>query len=73
MKIPRSKASDKVESEKSQNRPVFVLVYDQIMPSITKVVNKQYRTMKSDPYLAETKQEERRDHATIGQGNVKDE
>ena len=51
--IPRKKALERVVKEKTARRPVFVITYDPRLPSISKIVNKHYRTMAADPYLAE--------------------
>ena len=40
IEIPRHKALEKVVKEKSQDRPVFALMYDPRLPSVAKIVNK---------------------------------
>ena len=54
IKIPRCEALKKVVKQKSQDRPVFALVFDPRLPSVSKIIQKHYRTMVTDPYLAET-------------------
>ena len=50
--IPRSEAIKRVIRQKQTNRPVFVVTYDPRLPSISKIINKHYRTMISqDPHL----------------------
>ena len=54
-KIPRIEALKKVEKEKNSKRPVFVVLYDPRLPSITSIVRKHWRSMISqDPQLKET-------------------
>ena len=50
--IPRAEALKKVV-KKSNNKTVFVVMYDPRFPSLTKIVNKHYRTMVQDPHLKE--------------------
>ena len=52
--IPRSEAIKRVVKNKKPNRPVFVITYDPRLPSVSKIVQKHYRTMvASDPHLKE--------------------
>ena len=52
--IPRNEALKDVEKEIGTPRPVFVVLYDPRMPSISRIVTKHWRTMVStDPYLRE--------------------
>ena len=51
--VPRSEALKKVFKQKTTSRPVFVVKYDPRLPSVNKIVQKHYRTMVQDPYLAE--------------------
>ena len=51
--IPRTEALKKVIRAKTSQRPVFVVSYDPRLPSITKIGNRHWRTMKQDPYVAE--------------------
>ena len=51
--IPRLEALRKVERPKNNQRPVFVIGYDPRLPSITQIVNRHWRTMQQDPYMAE--------------------
>ena len=48
--IPLSEALKKVV-KKSNNRTVFVVMYDPRFPSLTRIVNKHFRTMIQDPHL----------------------
>ena len=53
-KIPRLEALQKVEKESSQQRPVFVVLYDPRLPSITNIVRKHWRSMVTrDPNMKE--------------------
>ena len=53
--IPRIEALKKVEKEKTNQRPVFVVQYDPRLPSITSIVRKHWRSMiNQDPQLKET-------------------
>ena len=49
--IPRMEALKKVEKEKQKRRPVFVVTFDPRLPSISRIVQKHWRTMTKDPYL----------------------
>ena len=51
--IPRSEALKRVVKPANSGRTVFVVTYDPRLPSITKIVNKHYRTMIQDPNLKE--------------------
>ena len=53
--IPRQKAIEKVESERSTTRrPVFAVTYDPRLPSLPGILKKHWRTMVGeDPYLKE--------------------
>ena len=51
--IPRSEALKKVERQKHSQRPVFVIGYDPRLPSINQIINRHWRTMQQDPYMAE--------------------
>ena len=50
MKISRREAIKKVEKQKNE-RPVFVLTYNPALPSVSHIIQKHWRVMKSDPYL----------------------
>jgi hypothetical protein len=53
--IPRIEALKKVEKDKTNQRPVFVVQYDPRLPSITSIVRKHWRSMvNQDPQLKET-------------------
>ena len=51
--IPRSEALKRVVKQANNDRTVFVVTYDPRLPSISKIVNKHYRTMIQDPHLKE--------------------
>ena len=51
--IPRNEALKRVIKPATNDRTVFVVTYDPRLPSITKIVNKHYRTMIQDPHLKE--------------------
>ena len=51
--VPRPEALRKVERTKVTKRPVFVIGYDPRLPSITQIINRHWRTMQQDPYMAE--------------------
>lgn len=51
--IPRPEALKQVVRNKTSRRPVFVIIYDARLPSITGIIKKHWRTMTQDPYLAE--------------------
>ena len=53
VKITRTEALKKVETNKTKKRPVFVITYDPRLPSITVIVKKHWRTMVRDLYLAD--------------------
>jgi hypothetical protein len=54
-KIPRHETLKKVEKAKTSQRPVFVVLYDPRLPSITSIVRKHWRSMiNQDPQLKET-------------------
>ena len=55
--IPRDEALKKVNPEKQNKRPVFVVTYDPRLPSISNIVQKHWRTMTKDPYLKQVFQE----------------
>ena len=55
--IPRDEALKKVNTEKQNKRPVFVVTYDPRLPSISNIVQKHWRTMTKDPYLKQIFQE----------------
>jgi len=50
LKISRREAIKKVEKQKNE-RPVFVLTYNPALPSVSHIIKKHWRVMKSDPYL----------------------
>ena len=49
--ITREEALKRVKREKTSDRAVFVVRYDPGLPSITKIVQKHWRTMTLDPYM----------------------
>ena len=49
-KISRREAIKKV-AKKENERPVFVLTYNPALPSVSHILQKHWRVMKSDPYL----------------------
>ena len=52
--MPRNEALKDVEKVIGTPRPVFVVLYDPRMPSVSNIVKKHWRTMVStDPYLRE--------------------
>ena len=52
--VPRNEALKDVEKVIGTPRPVFVVLYDPRMPSVSNIVKKHWRTMVStDPYLRE--------------------
>ena len=51
--VPRPEALRKVERTKVTKRPVFVIGYDPRLPSITQIINRHWRNMQQDPYMAE--------------------
>ena len=52
--VPREEALKKVVKTKTNNRPVLVLQYDPRLPSLSKIINKHYRSMVTqDQYLKE--------------------
>ena len=52
--IPRNKALSRVEKSAATRRPVFVIYYDPILPSVTSIVKKHWRSMvTTDPHLKE--------------------
>ena len=51
--IPRSEALKRVVKQANNDRTVFVVTYDPRLPSISKIVNKHYRTMIQDPHQKE--------------------
>ena len=51
--VDRSEALKRVYKPKTTKRPVFVVRHDPRLPSVAKIVNKHWRTMTQDPYMAE--------------------
>ena len=51
--IPRAEALKKVVKKSNKNKTVFVVMYDPRFPSLTRIVNKHFRTMIQDPHLKE--------------------
>ena len=51
--ITRTEALKRVVRSKTTHRSVFAITYDPRLPSISKIVQKHWRSMKQDPYLAE--------------------
>ena len=52
--VPRNEALKDVNKEIGNPRPVFVVLYDPRMPSVSNIVTKHWRTMvNTDPYLRE--------------------
>ena len=51
--IDRKDALKKVENNKTNKRPVFIVTYDPRLPSLTEIVRKHWRSMVKDPYLAD--------------------
>ena len=52
--VPRKEALKDVIKEVGNPRPVFVVLYDPRMPSVSSIVTKHWRTMvNTDPYLRE--------------------
>jgi hypothetical protein len=49
--IARAEALKRVTRDNSTQRSVFAVSYDPQLPSITKVVQKHWRSMTQDPYL----------------------
>ena len=52
-KISRPEALKKVVKIQNSQRPVFTVSFDPRLPSISKIVNRHWRTMRQDPYLAQ--------------------
>ena len=50
-KIPRSEALKKVERDKTNERPVFVVTYDPRYPSINNIVKKHWRSATTNPTM----------------------
>ena len=51
--IPRSEALKRVVRPKTSERPVFVVKYDPRLPSVTQIVQKHWRSMVTNPQMAE--------------------
>ena len=51
--IPRNEALKRVVKNKSSDRAVFVVRYDPGLPSVTKIVHKHWRSLKTDPHMKE--------------------
>ena len=51
--ISRPDALKKVVRVQDSQRPVFTVSFDPRLPSISKIVNRHWRTMRQDPYLAQ--------------------
>ena len=51
--ISREEAFQNVTKSKHSDRPVFVVNFDPRLPSIIGIIRKRWRTMTSDPRLAE--------------------
>ena len=51
--ISRNDALKKVQDNKKNKRPVFVITHDPRLPSISGIVQKHWRTMVTDPHLKE--------------------
>ena len=51
--IPRHIALQKVFREKTTDRPVLSIQYHPMLPSISKIIQKHYRTMTLDPHMKE--------------------
>ena len=50
LKLSRREALKKVEKRKNE-RPVFTVTYNPALPSVSNILKKHWRVMKSDPYL----------------------
>ena len=51
--ISRIEALKKVVKEDTQQRSVFAITYDPRLPSVSKIIQKHWRSMIQDPYLEE--------------------
>ena len=49
--IPRAEALKRAVRNKSNDRPVFVVIFDRRLPSIPNIVKKHWRAMTTNPHM----------------------